>query len=207
MKVFQLKSDFKYQSFYPYDPRDPQAAELVKADILMRKGTPRLSSWNPPSIYVEKPELERGNFAHLWGFGGFVVDTHAREVLRSILEDTCELLPFLPHEEEVFHKMNVLKMVDCLDMERTKWRINKATGQKSFQIEEFHFSPERFSESTLFKLPKDPALLTITGLGDPKLEFKSIVEREGLTGLRFEELWSENGPPIKAKSLADRLRS
>jgi hypothetical protein len=39
------------------------------------------------------------------------------------------------------------------------------------------------------------------------MEFKSVVEREGLTGLRFEELWSENGPPIKAKSLADRLRS
>ena len=209
MKVFQLKSDFNFQSFYPYDPNDsdsPQVRELLRADILMGQETPRLPSWIPAHLYPDKPMLERGNFAHLWGFGGFVADSRACEALRPILEQSCELLPFLPHEGEIFHKINVLTIIDCLDMRRTKWRTNRATGKRLTEIEEYHFIPELLVEGGLFRLPKrGRTLLTVTGRAGQEDDFRAIVEREGLTGLKFEELWSENGPPIRSKSFIDKV--
>jgi hypothetical protein len=205
MQVFQLKADFNFQSFFPYDPSDPRGEEIVKADILQGRNVSKLATWVPPPIFVYKPELERGNFVHLWGFGGFAVDGRAHEVLKEILNETSELLPFLPHEGEQFHRLNVLNIVDCLDLEKSKWR-EKPNGSKSTQIEEYQFDPARIGGPTLFKLPKQAALLTVIGKHSVPQEFKTLVEREGLTGLKFEEIWSEGGPPIRIKSPAERLK-
>jgi hypothetical protein len=86
--------------------------------------------------------------------------------------------------------MHLLECVDCVDEEKTKWATH--TRVKMSQIEEYHFNPSRISGSTLFKLPKLVIPLTVTGLVDAQYEFRSIVEREGLTGLKFEELWSDS---------------
>jgi hypothetical protein len=77
----------------------------------------------------------------------------------------------------------------------------EAQRYKSTQIEEFQFDPTRFDRHTLFKLPKRAGLLTVDGLGRADPEFKALVENGGLTGLKFEEIWSESGPPIQVKTL------
>jgi hypothetical protein len=205
MQVFRLRADFQFQSFFPYDPNDPQGEEIVKADIVQGRNVSKLATWAPPPIFVHKPELERGNFTKVWGFNSFAVDTHACEVLKEIFDEKYELLPFLPHEGESIYRLNVLNIVDCLDTEKTKWKL-RPNGENSFQIEEYQFDPTRFNQGTLFKLPKDPVHFAVTGLDGDKLDFKMLVEREGLTGLKFEEVWSEGGPPIRMKSLGQRLK-
>lgn len=210
MQVFKIKSDFNYQSFYTFDPNEqesPENKEILRADILLGIGTPRAASWKPLPLYAEKDTKPRGNFAHLWGLGKHAIDSRAIKILQPILEKTCELLPFMPLEDgEIFRRVNVLGRVDCLDEERTKWFVNKKTGEDSTEIEEYHFNPSRF-ESSLFLLPKHGgALLTVTGTSVPELEFKTIIEREGLTGLRFVELWSEDGPPIRMRRFLETLR-
>jgi hypothetical protein len=170
---------------------------------LMGSDNAKLSSWNPLPLYPKQPAVVRGNFAHLWGFGGFAIDSYASTVLRPILENTCELMPFLPYNGEIFFRMNVLKRIDCLDREKTKWAVNKLTGAQSTQIEQYSFDSARFTNSSIFRLQKGPMILALDGLSEPESEFKSIVQREGLTGLKFEELWSEGGPPIKVKSSLD----
>lgn len=205
MQVFQLKADFRFQSFFPYDPKDPQGEEIVKADIVQGRNVSKVATWVPPPIFVNKPELERGNFTKVWGFNGFAVDTRACEVLKGIFDENCELLPFLPHEGETFYRLNVLNIVDCLDAEKTKWKL-QPNGEKSLQVEGYQFDPTRFNRGTLFKLPKQSALLTVTGVFPEKSDFKKLVEHEGLTGLKFEEVWSEGGPPIRVKNLAQRLK-
>lgn len=101
--------------------------------------------------------------------------------------------------------MNVLEIVDCLDREKTKWKIGRS-GKPFGTIEEYRFVPERFTNSSLFRVPKQVALLALTGTSDAQMEFKTLVERSGLTGLKFEEIWSQDGPPIKARGLSDILR-
>jgi hypothetical protein len=120
------------------------------------------------------------------------VDSPTCETLRTILEMAGEILP-LPHQNEPFQLMNVLECVNCLDREQTKWAYGKRTNAR-IGIEEYRFHTNRFSESTLFKIPETAMaeILTVTGLKGPEDEFKSIVERQGLQGLLFEEVWSSN---------------
>jgi hypothetical protein len=206
MKVFKVKSDFRYQSFHSFGEEDPRHKELVKTSLSRGRGTSWAEIWVAPDLHAEGPPLPIGNFAHLWDLGDFAIDDRACEVLKPILESVCEFHPYLPYEGKSFHWMNVMETVDCLDEEKTKWRIGKSSG-KRFAIEKYQFSPGRFTKSTLFRLPKDSALLALAETPDPKSEFKSIVERQELTGLKFEEIWSEGGPPIKARGLREILRS
>jgi hypothetical protein len=103
-----------------------------------------------------------------------------------------ELLP-LPHQSVLFQLINVLECVNCLDQQNTQWVFGKTTNAR-IRIKEYHFDARRFSESTLFKIPETAMgeVLTVTGLKDPDDEFKSVVEREGLKGILFEELWSDS---------------
>ena len=200
MKIYRIKADFDLQSFFPFDPKlESSGDDLVRADIALGRGVRKLSTWRPLPLFVEKPERQKGNFAHLWGFEDFAIDSRACEILRPILEQTCELLPFLPYEGHQYYRVNILNTVDCLNQEKTKWRM-RPNGKRSNGIEEFQFDLTRVGHHSLFKLPKRTGLLTTSGLETGGPEFKSLIEGAGLTGLKFEEVWSEGGPPIRVKS-------
>jgi len=133
----------------------------------------------------------------------FAIDNHALAILRPLIETCCELLPLAPYDGEVFHLINVLDTIDCLDQTKTTWLPHsndapkkRPKGSTAYSIDEYCFDVKRLPKSALFKIPEQSrsAELTVSGLLSPNKEFKSIVEREGLTGLAFEELWSEDGP-------------
>lgn len=191
MKVFRVRSDFTYQAFYPYDPSDPAAPETVRADILAGSGTKRESSWQPTKLFVHDPSLERGNFGHLWGFGGFVIDSFARKLLQATLSG-CELLPFLPLDGTTYYRVNLITRIDCLDHGRTKWRTDNESGERT-DIRVYHFDPDRLTSASLFKIPEDEIYLTAVGLEHGGMEFKAIFDRHGLRGLKFQEIWSQTG--------------
>lgn len=186
MKVFRVRLDSNhFQSLLPVDP------EVWRADLLKMDCKPKLPTWKPPACYVTNPKLKRGSFFH-FASGSFVVDSQACKSLRTILEIAGELLP-LPHGSDAFYLANVLECVNCLDEQNTKWVLGKTTNAR-IRIKEYHFHPGRFSESTLFKIPETALaeVLTVTGTKDPEDEFKSTVERQGLQGILFEEVWSSS---------------
>ncbi len=190
MKVFEVVPDFTFQSFHTSDPESQEFCEVVYSRELGRC-EPILPGWRPLRLFEESAKLKNGNFARSWG-GGFVIDDYARNALGTLLEGKCEFLPLLPHKGEVFHVMNLLRCVDCLDETRTTRLVLKETGQMLTQIEKYYFVPERVPESILFRLPKRSAVFTATGLSNPESEFKTVVEHKSLTGLKFKELWSDS---------------
>jgi hypothetical protein len=186
MKVFRIRLNSNdFQSLLPVD------SKVWETDVLKMDCKPKLPAWKPPAVYIGNPKLKQGSFLHLCS-GAFVVDSSACEALRTILEMAGELLP-LPHQGALFHLMNVLECVNCLDEQNTKWVLGKTTNAR-IRIKEYHFEASRFSESTLFKIPETAMgeVLTVSGLKDPEDEFKSVVEREGLKGIIFEEVWSDS---------------
>lgn len=186
MKVFRIRLNSNdFQSFLPVN------TNIWETDVLTMNCRSKLTDWNPPTVYVPNPQLKPGNFLEL-ASGAFVVDSIASEALRTILEIAGELLP-LPHDEDLFHLLNVLECVNCLDQQRTKWVLGKTTNAR-IRIAEYHFDANRFSESTVFKIPETASgeILTVSGLKDPADEFKSVVECEGLGGILFEEVWSDS---------------
>jgi len=199
MKVFEIKPDFAYQTFYTSDPNGPEDVE----EEYSLDGRSKLATWKPLPMFEADGDLKSGNFARCWE-GGFIVDTRASAVLKPVLEKCAELLPLKRYKGRVYHLLNVLNCLDCLDEQKTKWRVGKKNKTR-FAIEEFQFIPERLPDSTLFRIPKSVAFFTVVGHPKAEAEFKTIVEREGLTGLKFDEVWSEGGPPIKTKRLREEV--
>ena len=184
MKIYRVDTDVNRYQYLMLEDQSLALSEPMTFD-----GTPgKASGWTPPAVYIHKPKLIKGNFLDLWATGGLVVDEVALDHLRDLLEMSGELLP-LPHKNETFHVLNVTDCVNMLDEKRTRWRY----GKGRLPIDEYQFHADRITEAPLFKIPETSnyETLTATGLNDPEEEFKGRYERLGLTGLLFEELWTD----------------
>ncbi len=186
MQVFRVRLNSNiFQSLLPDDPN------VWETDLLKMDCEPKLSLWRPPAVHIVNPKRKRGSFFHLCS-GAFAVDLSKNGDLLAVLEMAGELLP-LPFRGELFHLINILECVNCLDEQKTEWVLGKTTKAR-IRISEYQFHASRFSESSLFKIPETALgeVLTVSGMKDPEDEFKSIVEREELEGILFEELWSDS---------------
>jgi hypothetical protein len=184
MKVFRVIPDVnKFQKLFPRDEG------IWATDILNFDCTPKMPDWMPPAVYVLQPKLKCGNFLGLCA-SAFVVDRVAHDALSDLFEMSAELLPIGDASSEQF-VVNVTGCFNVLDDANTKWVYGASTGAK-IRIERYAFHPSRFTEAPLFKIPETSKvdILTVTGLKDPEDEFKHRVESAGLTGLLFEEIWS-----------------
>lgn len=183
MKIYRVSPDVnKFQSFSLEDPN------LELSEMLNFDGTPdRAETWVPPAVYIYKPKLKKGNFLSLGSTVSLVVDETALEEIRDLLEMSGELLP-LPYKDKLYHVLNVTECVNVLDDHQTQWLYEKG----SLPIKKYAFHRNRLTEAPLFKIPETCKyeILTFEGLKDADDEFKGRVERLGLTGLIFEEVWS-----------------
>lgn len=189
MRVFQMTPDFTFQSFYTYDPSGPEIPSSIYG-LEMLEGRPMMQGWVPLPLFAGEPRRKVGNFAKSWG-GGILVDSHSCEILQPALAGLCELLPMLPYGRKTFYVMNVLECVDCLDETATHWRVSKHSGIR-YGIDKYVFSKDRLSAANIFTIPQSPEIMVATGLGSSTPTFKSIVDRNKLTGLKFRELWSSD---------------
>jgi hypothetical protein len=184
MKVYRLKNDVNhYQYFLPADRGDLMA--------LATNCRPRAATWSPPEVFVYMPLLEAGDF-YQFGVGTLIASPRATEVLRGFFQESGELLP-LPFEGQEYTVHNITLCINCLDQQRSTW-LKTAEGERIYPTE-YVFHPDRFADSALFKIPETHLreVLVVEGLRDPEDEFRAVVERAGLKGLIFQEIWS-NGP-------------
>ena len=144
----------------------------------------------PPPVFIYEPKLKAGDFFN-FDSDALIANPRATEALRTLFEMAGELLP-LPYKGEVYAILNVTECIDCVDRERTDWRRTPDGRILTSGTEKFAFRPTRFSESPIFKFPEDCfGVYVVEGLLDPEEEFREIVRREGLKGLEFEEIWSD----------------
>jgi hypothetical protein len=188
VRIYEVVPDVNhYQSFqFDYPDADP----FWKSNQWTFDCAPKASTWVPLKVNIVGPKLKRGNFFNL-GSGVVVLDAHATDALRTLLEMSGELLP-LTYKGEQFTVLNVADCVEALDDSKTKWVYGKSTGA-TIKIEQYAFHRHRLPETPLFKIPETnkSAILTIEGMKDPQDEFKPSIERFGLTGLTFKEIWND----------------
>jgi len=190
MRLLEVKPDFRFRTLLTSDPTFEEYSPVTYGREILQD-RPLLLGWKPLRLFTEHPKRKRSNFARSWG-GGFVIDSHVQDALPQFRGTEFELLPLLPYNGETLHVLNVLLAVDCLDHELTKRAIDDKSGTKLSMIEEYHFVAERVPKSILFRLPKRSSLFTACGTGRAEYDLESIVEREGLTGLKFEQVWSDS---------------
>jgi hypothetical protein len=181
--VYQVRPDVDhYQAFLLRDE------QLAHSDMVRFDGQPK-AEWTPPEVVERDPTLAGGNF---WGFNALPSSivaspaTLALTEVRALLETAGQILP-LPFRGELFGLLNVTELADALNHERTSWFRAAKTGHPLW-IEEHAFRAERFPTSSLFKIPESKDILCHEGAMQSS-GFKSSVERLGLTGLTFTEIW------------------
>lgn len=173
------------------DPDEFQSvlADDVKSVMQYRfDGSAIGEAWQPPAVYSPYPTKQEGDF---WGcFSNrsvFCVSEDAAPSIVTFLDQSCEVLP-LPLGDRKLLMCNVTFVLNCLDEDKSRHK----PGLPHW-IEEYAFHPQRF-EYSLFKIPQSSMseVLCVEGLIGGDDGFKATVDRLGLRGLRFQELWSDD---------------
>jgi hypothetical protein len=180
MKVYRIQVDVNhYQSLFTEREEDQLK--------LLMDCTPKLSTWAPPPVFVYEPKLQAGDF-----YGSppctLITNPHATMMIGKYLEMAGELLP-LPYQDQVMTVLNVTECINCLNPHESTW-LTDDEGVKLYPTT-YVFYPNRFSESRIFKIPETygAEILVVELQEDGVDEFRYAVERAGLKGLLFKELW------------------
>jgi len=164
-------------------------------------GTPIGKRWKPPKVYVPNPSKKEPD---LWGCFNtnavFAASPRAVKLLAErFFEETAELLPlvFEGHELAV---VNITYVFNCLDKEHSE----HVPGYPS-AINKYVFHPNRLGKP-LFKIPQTrmSEIFCCEGFTAPDQEFRAIIEKHRLAGLRFGLVWSSE--PEKEPKPAKRGR-
>jgi hypothetical protein len=148
-------------------------------------GTPLRTTWVPLDVYSPHPTLPEGDF---WGcFGNnaiFAVTEGGGQLLVTFLDQSCEGLPVMLDARRLLI-CNVIHIVNCLDTAKSEHK----PGIPGW-VTKYAFHGNRF-EYSLFKLPETrrSEVLCVEGLAAPEDEFRGTVEKHGLRGLIFKEVW------------------
>ncbi len=191
MKVLQmvfLVDD--YQQLFCVQDIDPK---------LRFHGDRKLPMWTPVDVYVLDPMLRPPD---LWACelstGVFAVSERAESCLATFLEMASELLP-LSFTGKTINLVNITEVLNCLDYSQCDgtrdangnlFGITTSAGT-FYAVDKFAFFPDRFTESTLFKVPYSPRIFALERSGEPDEEFKAAVEHHGLEGVEFIPVWDE----------------
>lgn len=185
MTVYKVIEDVNnFRCLLPED-ESAWASAMLTFDCL-----PKGNAWKAPKMRCPNPKLKPGHFWSLMGIGAFILTAHATDKLRTQLEIAGELLE-LPYKDDMFYAINVLQCADCLDQEATVFRRTADGKILTSWIDKYVFNSKWIPESSIFKIPETSrgSIYVCEGRIDPEDEFKWIVEHEGLTGLKFQEVW------------------
>jgi hypothetical protein len=196
MKVFRIelgRPSGKRFSYYA-----ALVADEVVWDFLFSVGEPFMGvpfgrKWKTQTFYYEKSLLPRSDFEMI-GPSAFICNERARDLAASALEPSGQFLPVrVEGEKGKYWIYNITNTINVVDQKKSRWvRLGRGVGAR--MLEKPAFKAERFGEESLFKIPEDRGAsmycLEITGDASDN-EFKAIVEKEGLTGLSFNLMWTE----------------
>lgn len=168
---------------------DYQLVEPIHDDIDLFRfdGTPLSETWKPIEMELANPKKKKPDFFGIAAsLTAFAIEWDVYKRLSNFLDQAGESLPVTLHGKELM-AFNCTDVLNCLDKKKSEYDPDLPS-----MIERYVFNPKRFNYS-LFKIPQTPTteLLTVEGLSSPNDEFKPVVEKLGLKGLRFSKLWSD----------------
>jgi len=171
MKVFKIEYDVDNFQSLLWNKLDNGKSRRLEFDC-----EPISVPLTPPDVYSLKPKLQRGDF---WMFNRtFAIPPSSFAKVQPFLEEAGQVLT-LPYKSEEFQVLNALNCVDCVDKEKSTM-----SG-----IKRFAFVADLVPRG-IFKVPYSYSMFVGEFTCDAETEFKTFVEKNGLTGLKFVLEWS-----------------
>jgi hypothetical protein len=155
-------------------------------------GVPFDRAWKTPTFYLEKPLLPKPNFFRVCL--AVACDEKAREMAGEAMEMAGEFLPIrVEGEKGEYWIYNITNTINVVDHKRSDWQ-EYGPGPDDQILRKPAFIATRFGEETIFTIREDRGarMYCVEFTGDPDDgEFKAVVEHNGLTGLEFELVWTD----------------
>ena len=112
----------------------------------------------------------------------FVVSKDAINLFKERAGDNFEILNF-NYEKGEYYILNVCKIIDCIDMEKSKYKTYKKNADRILKYEKLFLNSEKIGKNKLFILKHhEGGLIACTD------ELKIAIEHAGLYGVGFELL-------------------
>jgi hypothetical protein len=147
------------------------------------------AQWVAPAAhgFEDNPETE-GDFPSLSNFWRVpVMSRRAWDALRPLIGYCCEALPIVHPTGSAYFVIHAMETVDCLDLARSEFTRNAATGRVN-RVFRYAFRQDLLFGKHIFKLPLQSGGELLVDDG-----FRRVVEDFGLRGLLFEELQQAAG--------------
>lgn len=143
-------------------------------------GTEKKKDWKP----IQVKRMYDRTFSNTPGLSPHipVFDKKAIDVLSEFLIGNAGILP-LACEEGDFYVINVVKVVDCIDYEASKYKTFR-DGKRIMRFTKYAFDEKKVEGVHLFKIKDEP--LKRPFVSD---DFKERILDNNLTGFKFELAW------------------
>lgn len=176
MKIWKLKSEVdKYDNLEPV--KDFSVEEYWRFD-----GHELKWGWKPLAVQRMEPE-KKLPLSDTPGFAIPVFSKRALEVLQPYLQDSAEILE-LVFDEGDYYGINVIAVLNVVDYEKAKYiKFNNSDRIMVFQKYAFRVCDE-LKKHQIFKIADEARRGAFVSE-----EFKEAVEKNELTGFRFELAW------------------
>jgi hypothetical protein len=162
---------------------------------------PASEPWRTLELKLDKPRLPHADFPG-FDYSALVCGERAMAAVGNVLRETGELFPVTLRGAKGAHQLYRIpaRKTGLLDAAKTTWW--DVAGEKCLLVPAFR--GDRIGPKLkLFKIPEDHGIGTYcverTGKANDG-EFKALVEKHGLTGLRFNRVWTDGRGPAGKKS-------
>lgn len=185
MKVHLVRNEVGYKNIMSED-------RTKLTPLLSRMNNP-IGDFAFPSFYVSTPKASVSNFYPI-GYELLAFDEIARNALWDVIGEAGEHYSVEVEDVGTLSIFNVTETCDALDHDKSVWR-EEDDGEK-YVVLKHVFNPERIvGKSCLFKIAENrySKILCVTGAPNQQGDFYTRYHEAGLTGLKFTELWSDEG--------------
>lgn len=185
MKIYKLKPDTDYRFMYPEDTVYNSDSFEFKCELLADK-LPQFEAY-----FDKNSDKPTADIAYL-GMSTFALKREVADTMADILEDSAELLPFTVNGD-VWYCLNVTNKSDALDVEKSKFKINK--GDIKIGLTEPFFDEKKLPKPSLFKIIEDNYTeiycVDKRDTDDDVLNnFFCALQASKYKGIKFEEIFS-----------------
>jgi hypothetical protein len=149
-------------------------------DYLVRsfRGQPLPKNWQMPRYEIGAPDKPLHDFVHGESAAPFI-SKRAKQVLEAVTRGDVQFWPIGKVQDRDYFIMNVVRVVDCLDLEKSD--ILTASDGRVLSLRSAVFHPDKLSDCpVIFKVPQDTGVIFVNDL------FVNCVRGHRLTGVGFE---------------------
>lgn len=182
MKVWSFNiNEFDYSGYFMPNGKDREFFDKIGKPAIMRNELVG-KEWKP-LIFIKKKQRKNPDFLSIAGVG-IVMTQRAIDALKPLIKDSVEILPLKSLRQPMYF-VNILESLDCLDEEKTVFRLSAVT-KKKVGITKFAFDSDKIHNKHLFKIK---GFWYNTFVSD---EFQKICKEHDLQGVDFtagEMVW------------------